>query len=91
MLRVSHDAGTSFGDTISVSEDNAAGMFPVLTLRSDTLTVAWTQHTPVEHQHAEGSHPDMKDPKATMPLPTVGGQRVMVRQGAIGGRPSAAR
>jgi hypothetical protein len=91
MLRVSHDAGTSFGDTISVSEDNAAGMFPVLTLRSDTLTVAWTQHTPVEHEHAEGSHPDMKDPKATMPLPTVGGQRVMVRQGAIGGRPSAAR
>jgi hypothetical protein len=91
MLRISRDGGTSFGDTISVSEDDAAGMFPVLTLSSDTLTIAWTQHTPVEHEHAEGSHTDMKDPKATMPLPTVGGQRVMVRQGAIGGRTTPAR
>jgi hypothetical protein len=91
LMRISGDGGTSFGDTISVSEDDVAAMFPVLTLRSDTLSVAWTQHTPVEHEHAEGSHVDMKDPKATMPLPTVGAQRVLVRQGAIGGRPSAAR
>ena len=91
MLRISRDGGASFGDTVSVSESNAAGMFPVLTLGGDTLTVAWTQHSPVEHEHAEVSHMDMKDPKATMPLPTVGAQRVLVRQGAIGGRPSAAR
>ncbi len=91
MLRISRDGGASFGHTVSVSQDDAAGMFPVLTLSSDTLTVAWTQHTPVEHEHSEGAHVDMKDPKATMPLPTVGAQRVMVRQGAIGGRPSAAR
>jgi len=49
------------------------------------LTVAWSQHTTEDHLRVGGGHqqPDMKDPNATMPLPTVGRQRAMVRRGTI--------
>jgi hypothetical protein len=84
MLRASRDGGQSFSDPSLVSDLAAAGMFPVLMLGGDSVTVAWSQHTPQEHARVGHQQPDMKDPKATMPLPTVGTQRVMVRRGAIG-------
>ncbi len=83
MLRVSRDAGRSFGASTVVSDVQAAGMFPVLTLGDGAVMIAWSQHTREDHLRVGHQQPDMKDPRATMPLPTVGTQRAMVRRGAI--------
>jgi hypothetical protein len=83
VLRLSRNGGGSFGEPRVVSDVHAAGMFPVLMLGNGALTVAWSQHTTEDHLRVGHQQPDMKDPKATMPLPTVGKQRAMVRRGTI--------
>ncbi|MGQ0640567.1 MAG: sialidase family protein [Gemmatimonadaceae bacterium] len=83
LLRVSRDGGGSFGGASVVSDSAAAGMFPVLMLGDGAVTVAWSQHTRDEHERVGHQQPDMKDPSATMPLPTVGTQRAMVRRGVV--------
>jgi hypothetical protein len=83
LLRVSRDGGRSFGPAAAVSDTAAAGMFPVLMLGADTVTVAWSQHTRDDHLRVGHQQPDMRDPKATMPLATVGTQRAMVRRAVL--------
>jgi hypothetical protein len=83
LLRASRDAGESFGTAVTVSDAQAAATFPVLMLGADSITVAWSQLTRADHAHLGHGPPDMKDPNAVMPLPTVGAQRVLVRRGII--------
>ena len=83
VLRLSRNGGGSFGEPRVVSDVHAAGMFPVLMLGNGALTVAWSQHTTEDHLRVGHQQPDMKDPKATMPLSMVGKQRAMVRRGTI--------
>lgn len=83
MLRVSRNAGATFGDAATVSAPEAAGMFPVLLVHGGQMTIAWSQHTRQDHLVSGHGQPDMKDPNAIMPLPTVGKQRAMLRRARI--------
>lgn len=82
-VRVSNDAGASFGPAVVASDSTMAATFPVLALRPDGFTLAWSQQSPAAMEAAHHAMPDMKDPKATMPLPSVGAQTVMVRNGHL--------
>lgn len=82
-VRVSRDGGRSFGPGVVASDSSMAATFPVLALRPDGLTLAWTQQSPAARQAAQHAMPDMKDPTVTMPLPAVGAQTVMVRSGRV--------
>ena len=84
-LRVSRDGGRTFGEPVIASVAGVAATFPVLALRHGKITVAWAQRSRESMAHAEHARPDMKDPKATMPLPSVGAQEIRVRSGAITG------
>ena len=52
------------------------------------LTIAWSEQT-LEAVSSAPARPDMKDPKATMPLPSVGNTQVMVRRAKLGGTSAA--
>ncbi len=82
-VRVSHDGGGSFGPGAVASDSTMAATFPVLALGEDGFTLAWSQQSPAAMTAAQHAMPDMKDPKATMPLPAVGAQTVMVRRGRL--------
>jgi hypothetical protein len=83
ILRVSRDGGATFGPELPVGEPQLATSFPVIALNGDRLTVAWSQRTAESHVHAAHATPDMRDPASTMPLPEVGEQQVLVRQGRV--------
>jgi hypothetical protein len=83
MLRVSRDAGKTFGGEIIAGAPHVATSFPVLALRDGALTIAWSQRTAESHVHAGHSAPDMRDPGASMPLLEVGVQQVLVRRGVV--------
>lgn len=85
-MRVSHDGGDSFAPGVVASDSTMAATFPVLALRPDGFTLAWSQQSPAAMTAAQHAMPDMKDPKATMPLPSVGAQTVMVRNGHLAAR-----
>ncbi len=82
-LRVSRDHGDTFGPAVVASDSTMAATFPVLALRPDGFTLAWSQQSPAAMTATQHAMPDMKDPKATMPLPSVGAQTVMVRSGHL--------
>ncbi|MEP7382381.1 MAG: sialidase family protein [Gemmatimonadota bacterium] len=82
-VRVSRDGGETFGPDVVASDSSMAATFPVLALRRDGLTLAWTQQSPAAMEQSHRMTPDMKDPTATMPLPSVGAQTVMVRSGRL--------
>jgi hypothetical protein len=79
MLKRSLDGGASWLATQTVSDPATASTFPVLALIGDSVAVAWSQQSAAAHDHAEMAKPDMKDPRATMPLPRVGQQEVFLR------------
>ncbi|HEY0929427.1 MAG TPA: redoxin domain-containing protein [Gemmatimonas sp.] len=85
-LRVSRNGGTSFDSATVVSAPGRSATFPVLTVdpAATALTIAWSEQT-LEAASAAPARPNMKDPKATMPLPSVGNTQVMVRRAKIGG------
>jgi len=83
LLRRSRDGGATFGPAVIASDTTAAATFPVLALHGDSITVAWAQQSRAALEHAEHTRPDMKDPTAVMPLPAVGAQVVVVRQGFL--------
>jgi hypothetical protein len=85
LLRVSHDGGARFGEATPVSGDDVAGTFPVLAVDGDRLSVAWSQESVSHLEHAARHKMNHRDPKARMPLPTVGERVVMVREGVVGG------
>jgi hypothetical protein len=83
LLRVSRNGGVSFGGQVVASDSGAAAGFPVVALRGNQFTVAWAQRTREAHVHAEQRTMNMSDPAAAMPLPEVGGQRIVLRRGRL--------
>lgn len=84
LVRRSTDGGASFAPAVTASDTSVAATFPVLALHGDSITLAWAQQSRASLEHAEHSRPDMKDPSAVMPLPSVGAQVVVVRRGRMG-------
>ncbi|HEU4563591.1 MAG TPA: sialidase family protein [Gemmatimonadaceae bacterium] len=82
-VRISRDGGATFGEPVAVSEEGRAATFPVLAVAGTRLTIAWSDESDAHAAHREHSRPNMKDPKAVMPLGTVGESRVLVRSGAL--------
>jgi hypothetical protein len=82
-VRVSIDGGHIFGDAVTLSSEERAGSFPVLALGHDAITVAWSEQGAADHAHGAASRPNMRDPKAVMPLPTVGKTRVVLRRAKL--------
>lgn len=89
VLRSSADGGHTFGTTQPVSTAGQAASFPVLGLdqRSETprVLIAWSQQDSVSATSAERARPNMRDPKAQMPLPAVGQTQVIMRTGTVKG------
>lgn len=83
VMRVSHDGGTSFAPAALVSTEGRAATFPVLALRDDEITIAWSEQSEAEHDHEKGMQPNMKDPKAVKGLSRVGESAVRVRTGTL--------
>jgi hypothetical protein len=80
-VRVSRDGGTTFGAATSASDGARAATFPVLALDGARLALAWSEEAATEAA-AHASHAK-RDPKASMPLPTVGQRSVVVRDGTL--------
>lgn len=83
VIRISRDAGRTFGAPRPVSADDRAAGFPVLAMVRDSVIVAWSEQSVEAATHAESARPDMRDPGAVMPLQAVGRAEVMVRRGAL--------
>ncbi len=85
MLRSSSDGGVTFGEAVPVSESGPAASFPVLAVDAQraTVMVAWSQQAPETASKAAASRPNMRDPKAVMPLPSVGQTQVLLRTGTL--------
>jgi hypothetical protein len=83
VMRVSRDGGTSFGQPTLVSTEGRAATFPVLALRDQDLTIAWSEQSQASHDHAKDMAPNMKDPKAVKGLSSVGESAVRVRSGRL--------
>ncbi len=83
--RISTNGGGSFGAQEVLSADGTVGGFPVIAVRGDSLTVAWTA-TP--DSGAPAPDPMKMDHDKTMarPLLTVGDGHVMVRSGRMPGQ-----
>jgi len=83
VMRVSHDNGESFSPAALVSTEGRAATFPVLALRDQDLTIAWSEQSETEHDHEKEMAPNMKDPKAMKGLSRVGESAVRVRNGRL--------
>lgn len=83
VMRVSADGGATFSPPTLVSTEGRAATFPVLALRDRDLTIAWSEQSEAEHDHARASAPNMKDPKAVKGLSRVGASVVRVRGGRL--------
>jgi hypothetical protein len=76
LLRASGDSGARFGPVVEVSRSPESGSLPVVAVQRDSIRIAWTAvGSALPDAHAE--HP--ADPKASMPLPKVGDQRIVER------------
>jgi hypothetical protein len=84
VTRYSRDAGASFGASQMLSADGSVGSFPVVAVRGDSITVAWTS-TPDAPQAAAAAHAahTPRDKTTPQPLPKVGDARVVVRRGRL--------
>ena len=83
VLRTSHNGGRSFGPRVAVSTKGRWAGFPVLALRTGTISIAWSEESAEAAVRAAQAMPNMKDPKAVMGLKAVGTAQVLVRRGTI--------
>ena len=83
VMRVSHDGGASFSPATLVSGEGRAATFPVLAIRDSELTIAWSEQSESQHDHAKATAPNMKDPKVMKGLSRVGDSGVRVRSGRL--------
>jgi len=83
LLRVSRDGGTRFGAAVPVSDSTRAASFPVLAVRGQRLTVAWSERSAQADVHAKHTAMDMKDPTARKTMQAVGEDQVLVRSGTM--------
>lgn len=79
LVRASRDGGTSFGGTLQLSDPAVAASFPVLGVRGDSVTVAWSQTGDSAYRASLHAHPARGDTAARMALPRVGQQEVLAR------------
>lgn len=91
LVRVSSNGGRSFGAPVLASDTALAAGYPVLAMRGDSLTLAWSQQAtvpagPSEPAGHEG-HGAATVPDSVMQmeggLPVVGAQEVVVRAGRL--------
>ena len=82
-VRVSRDAGKSFGPTTDASAAGRAAGFPVVGAVGDSLVLAWSERSAAAEAHERNAHPDMSNPAAVMPLSAVGEAEVVVRRGRM--------
>ena len=83
LLRASDDGGVRFGEAVTASDTARAATYPVLALRGDHLTVAWSERSSDEEAHAAHAAQAMRAPGATVRLNAVGRSEVVVRAGTI--------
>lgn len=83
VMRISGDAGRTFGDLQSISDEAVAATFPVVAVSGARISVLWAQQSAAEHSHAEGSRPSMQEAGAVMGLPEVGANRVVLVEGSL--------
>ena len=83
VVRASGDGGARWAPAVTASAGAEAATFPVLAAGGGRLTLAWSAESPDHLAHAHAHRPDMKDPNARMPLPTVGARRVVLRDGTL--------
>ena len=83
MLRESRDGGATFAPAEQVSPEGQAATFPVLAVVGDSVAVAWSATTVVEHHARVAARPDMSEPASVMPLPRVGQSEVWLRMGSL--------
>jgi hypothetical protein len=86
LLRASADSGARFGPVVQVSPRSESGSLPVVAVQRDSIRIAWTAAASAGGA-AHADHP--ADPKASMPLPKVGDQRIVERVAPLvaGGTP----
>jgi hypothetical protein len=82
-MRISTNGGATFAPATLVSAEGRAATFPVLAVRDQALTIAWSEQSQAEHDHAKETAPNMKDPKAVKGLSRVGESAVRVRTGRL--------
>jgi peroxiredoxin len=92
VLRTSRDGGRRFDPAVEVSAAGAAAGFPVMSVGpdADELHIAWSEQAIAVAANAASARPNMRDPKAIMPLPSVGQTRVLMRRGHRGASTVAA-
>jgi hypothetical protein len=81
VVRASKDGGVSWSAPATLSDSGRAAGFPVVAASRERVAVAWSEQSPEAASH--DAHHDMKDPKGTMPLSSVGDARVLVRRGTL--------
>jgi hypothetical protein len=83
LVRVSRDGGATFAPAAVASAGAGAATYPVLAAAAGRLTLAWTAEAAGDAAGAHAAHGAARDPKARMPLPTVGRRAVLVREAAL--------
>lgn len=87
VVRVSHDGGSTFAPMTVASAAATPATFPVLAIEHGRVALAWAEETAADAaaEAAEHAKHDMKGMKmAPQPLPSVGGRKIVVREGTIG-------
>jgi hypothetical protein len=83
LLRVSRDGGQHFGGTDKVSPEDRVASFPVLAIAGDRVMVAWSEESQAAARREAAAKPKHDDPHASMGMPKVGEQVVMMREGKM--------
>jgi hypothetical protein len=86
VVRVSPDGGRTFAPAVVASAGAAPATFPVLAVEHGRVALAWSEESAADAAAEAEAHVkhDMKGAKmAPMPLPTVGGRRIVVREGVV--------
>ena len=82
-VRVSRNAGSTFGPPTDASASDRAAGFPVVGAVGDSVVVVWSERPATPGTHAGHPAPKMSDPDAVTPLKAVGDAEVVVRRGRM--------
>jgi hypothetical protein len=82
VVRTSKNGGDGWTDAVALSDSGRVAGFPVVAAQGDRVTVAWSEQSPAS-VHDAHAQMNMKDPRAAMPLGTVGDAQVMVRRASL--------
>jgi hypothetical protein len=82
VVRTSKNGGDGWTDAVALSDSGRVAGFPVVAAQGDRVTVAWSEQSPAS-VHDAHARMNMKDPRAAMPLGTVGDAQVLVRRASL--------